>query len=309
MADYLKQSVEPLRIESPEYWDEAAFYENWSNFLQTSLGDRSHPVPLKRLRLQIENSHLYLESARNWQNMDGTSRLRAWKGLLEAFEETLKEPIPACLECGECCRRSSPTLHTEDLELLQKGAIPWNCLVTLRIGEPVYSPILEKPFLLESECIKLIEKPGTTECYFLDGSSDRCGIYKDRPVQCRAQACWDPRSAKLLAKQPHLLRKDIFGDAELLMEIISEHDRRFDFRKLEDLFTKLHETRGSNIDEVLEFLAYEEHFREFFSDQLKIPKDTMGLVFGRTFADLVPLFGFRVLYEDDGSRCLTPETS
>jgi len=64
---------------------------------------------------------------------------------------------------------------------------------------------------------------------------------------------------------------------------------------------------GQSIDAVIELLSYEDHFRHFLADQLKIPADNLGLIFGRSHAQLVPLFGFRVEKEPDGTRRLVPD--
>lgn len=79
-------------------------------------------------------------------------------------------------------------------------------------------------------------------------------------------------------------------------------------KKLSDAFAELAETNGREIDRVLELMAHEDHFRHFFAERLNIPEDTLDLVFGRSFAELAPLFGFHVVTEPDGSRCLVPET-
>ena len=91
------------------------------------------------------------------------------------------------------------------------------------------------------------------------------------------------------------------------MDLIAEHDQRCAFEKLNEAFGRLAESKGSSVTEVLELLAYEDHFRQFFRERLNIPGDTLDLVFGRSFADLLPLFGFRVETEPDGSCCLMPE--
>jgi hypothetical protein len=127
----------------------------------------------------------------------------------------------------------------------------------------------------------------------------------DRPVQCRAQACWDPSGAKDLASRPYLTRSDLFRGVEVLMGMIVEHDKRCAFEKLRAAFTRLEETRGESVDEALELLAYEEHFRDFLSQELKIPQNIMDLVLGRSFGDLVCVFGFQVAAEPDGGKCLT----
>jgi Fe-S-cluster containining protein len=226
---------------------------------------------------------------------------------MEHVTTTTDERLPVCVQCGECCRNGSPTLHLEDLELLQREVIPWRQLVTLRAGEPAYSPFDAKPFLLPCECIKIREKPGSNRCVFLDDETAQCRIYNDRPVQCRAQACWDPAPARQLSQLPYLTRRDIFREVELLIDIIAQHDQRCSFEKLSGVFTHLAESQGGAIDEALELLAYEDHFRHFFAERLNIPGDTLDLVFGRSFEELAPLFGFRVVTEPDGSHCLMSE--
>jgi len=298
---------ENLLIDSPAYWDEDTLHQKWKDFLECSISHAEITIPVKRFQLQIERSTDYLETMRCWNKMNGSARLNAWKRLLEAYESIVQEVLPVCVQCGECCRKGSPTLHIEDLELLQYGKIPWQQLVTLRAGEPVYSPFDEKPFLLASECIKIREEPGSNRCVFLNDQATQCKIYSDRPVQCRAQACWDPAPARQLSNLPYLTRRDIFGEVELLTEIIAEHDQRCSFEKLSEVFTHLTESEGRAVDKALELLAYENHFRHFFAERLNIPEDTLDLVFGRSFAQLAPLFGFRIVTEPDGSRCLISE--
>jgi hypothetical protein len=198
----------------------------------------------------------------------------------------------------------SPTLHLEDLVLLQSGKIPWDQLVTLRKGEPARSPFDGRPFVLPQERIKVREKEGLRECAFLISQIDRCSIYVDRPLQCRAQACWDPIPARDTAELPFLLRDHIFEGVEVLLEIIAEHEARCGFAVLSGTFEELSRSNGGNVQEVLRLLSYEEHFRQFVSDKFKIPARNMELLFGRSFAQMSTLFGFRVAEEPDGTRCL-----
>jgi Fe-S-cluster containining protein len=308
MAHSDNSEDENLLIDSPAYWDEDTLHQKWKEFLQYSAGESEITTPVKRIQSQVERSTEYLEIIRGWRKMNGSARLSAWKRLLEAVESLVREILPACVQCGECCRKASPTLHEEDLELLQQGKIPWGQLVTLREGEPAYSPFDEKPFFLPSECIKLREKGGSSGCVFLDDQTSLCVIYQARPIQCRAQTCWDPAPARQVAKTPHLTRWAIFEEVELLSDIIAEHDQRCSFKKLSEAFAELAENKPGGLDRVLELMAYEDHFRHFFADRLNIPEDTLDLVFGRGFADLAPLFGFQVVTEPDGTRCLIPET-
>ena len=249
----------------------------------------------------------FQETVAEWEKMDSPKRLEAWKGLLVLAENATREILPTCVECGECCRRGSPTLQVDDLEILQSGQIPWEQLYTLRKGEPARSPFDGRPFVLSEERVKIREKEGTQECVFLDSAADRCTIYSDRPLQCRAQACWDPAPAKDLVEQPFLMRKHLFEHVEVLSAIITVHDSRCSFQFLAEALEKLREADEESIQNALRLLSYEEHFREFVSEKFKIPQENIELVFGRSFSKLAGLFGYKVVEASDGSRCLTPD--
>lgn len=289
----------------PAGWDIDTLRQKMLQHMQSLLEDNESPIPLKRLRYQLEQSTIYHDVIQRWPRMDDNQRLKAWKLLLEYSDQVAREVLPTCVQCGECCRHGSPTLHLEDLELLKQSKLPFNKTYTLRPGEPVRSPFDGKLFHLLDERIKVQEKPGTEECAFLDG--DVCTIYVDRPLQCRAQACWDSAQYQELTRQPYLTRRDIFAELEVLLDLMDEHNKRCSFSQLQELFKQVEEQGEERIQPLLELLAYEDHFRRFFGEQLKIPEDTLKLVFGRSLADLVALFGFRVEQEPDGSKRLVPD--
>ena len=43
------------------------------------------------------------------------------------------------------------------------------------------------------------------------------------------------------------------------------------------------------------------------AEQMNIPEDTLDLILGRSFAELLPIFGFRVTEEPDGTKCLVAD--
>jgi len=299
------ERLDELSINHPSAWDIDRFRANWLLFVEALLKEEANLlIPSRRIRWQIEQTPAFQEVVADWDNMEGSHRLDAWKRLLLAAEGACRTILPACFQCGECCRAGSPTLHLEDLVLLQSGKIPWDQLVTLRKGEPARSPFDGRPFVLPQERIKVREKEGLRECVFLISQTDRCSIYVDRPLQCRAQAYWDPIPARDTAELPFLLRDHIFEGVEVLLEIIAEHEARCGFAVLSGTFEELSRSNGGNVQEVLRLLSYEEHFRQFVSDKFKIPARNMELLFGRSFAQMSTLFGFRVAEEPDGTRCL-----
>jgi len=304
MSDSNEISLEDASAFYPAEWDEKTVREKWIEVLKSMMEEGVILVPMKRILYQVEQTPEYRDALQLWSRIDGQARIIAWKNLLECSMRAVKEILPVCVQCGECCRKGSPTLMLDDLELLRQGKIGWDRIYTLRRGEPVRSPFKEKLFFLLDERIKVREKVGTQECVFLDAGDDLCSVYSDRPLQCRAQACWDPKHAEQLTEQPYLTRQDIFGGVELLWDMIVEHERRCAFEKLNAAFKQLEETRGESINEILELLAYEEHFRQFLAQQMRIPEGMLELVLGRSFADLAGLFGFRVEVSPDGTKCL-----
>jgi len=304
-----QKASEPTRADaqSPASWSAPVFRDNVLGYVQDLMRNPENRVPPERVVLQLTQDPDFQAVLKTWESLNGADRVTAWKKVLALAEHHAREVLPACLMCGECCRMGSPTLHVEDLELLQKGAIPWEAVYTLRRGEPVRSPFKKDLFFLLDERIKIREKPGTRECLFLDGQTQRCRIYADRPLQCRAQACWDSAPAKDLSTQPYLTRRDIFRDVELLMDVMAEHDRRCRFDQLVAAFKEMEDTQGTTVDKVLHLLAYEEHFRTFMGEKLGIPDNELELVFGRSFAALLPLFGCTVKTEPDGTRVLVPD--
>ncbi len=306
------QGTSEFSINHPSMWDTDQFRENWSAFLESLLKEEaSSLIPSRRMRFQIEQTPAFKEVAAGWGKMKDLARLDAWKRLLIAAEESCRTVLPACVQCGECCRMGSPTLHLEDLSLLQSGKIPWDQLITLRKGEPARSPFDSMPFVLTEERIKVREKEGLRECVFLNPESGDgpavCSIYTSRPLQCRAQACWDPAPARETADMPFLLREHVFEGVELLLKIMAEHENRCGFASFSSAFGELNRNSGENIDEVLDLLSFEDHFRRFVSEKFNVPPQNMELLLGRSFAQMTTLFGFRVSRETDGTHRLVPE--
>ncbi|MGC8494637.1 MAG: YkgJ family cysteine cluster protein [Syntrophobacteraceae bacterium] len=303
-----KEASSVHSIAHPSLWDIDLFEQNWSIFLDTLMREEASTlIPAARIRWQIEHCEAFLDVHSNWESIAPDQRLEAWKRLLLAAEEACRAILPLCVRCGECCRLGSPTLHLEDLPLLKTGKIPRENLLALRTGEPARSPFDGKPFLLSEERIKVAEKEGSRECVFFNSEANQCTIYSDRPLQCRAQGCWDPIPARDAAELPFLQRSHIFEGIDLLLEVIAEHENRCSFQALSEAFETLGRSRGENVEQVLALLSYEDHFRRFVSEKFQIPPQYLDLLLGRSFTRMAPLFGFHVLEEPDGTRRLVPE--
>ncbi len=293
--------------EKKNNWSVEDLKRRWTALVEGVADREEMEMPVKRLRYQAEIEASFEDIVDAWEGMNDEARADAWTRLGMSLEGASREMLPMCVQCGQCCTKGSPTLMEDDLELLQIQSIPWNRLVTFRKGEPAHSPFTDDVFYLEKEHIKVREIPGTKTCVFFDAETFDCRIHRDRPMQCRAQECWDEEPGKLLAQQPTLTRAMIFKPVELLQEMIEEHDRQFSFEVLRQLFDELKESEGETADKVVEFLAKEDLYRSFVAEKLTIPSDVLDLVFGRPLSSMVRLFGFRVDEANDGTKTLRPD--
>ena len=117
-------------------------------------------------------------------------------------------------------------MHFEDLELLQRKALAARDLYTLRIGEPAHDQAAGKVLLLTSECVKIRSVPDQTRCLFHRPAESACGLYADRPVECRALQCWDTTELLRVARLARMGRLDIVGENSTLAQLIQEHEAR-----------------------------------------------------------------------------------
>ena len=212
-----------------------------------------------------------------------------------------------CIRCGECCLRSSPTLHQEDISLLRKGVIKKGDLLTVRKGELVRDNIHEDITVTPHEMIKVKEREDEIRggCKFYDRPGKACRIYEKRPVQCSALKCWDTTDFLRVYKGPKLERKALIDDGTLL-GLIEEHDRRCSYASLEGDVKKIEREGERAIERIIDRLKFDFHLRPFISEKLGISPIEMDFFFGRPLIRTLPMFGLKAIQEPDGSFLLTP---
>ncbi len=82
------ERLRELSINHPSAWDMDRFRANWLLFVETLLKEEANSlIPSRRIRWQIEQTPAFQEVVADWDNMDGSHRLDAWKRLLLAAEE------------------------------------------------------------------------------------------------------------------------------------------------------------------------------------------------------------------------------
>lgn len=141
--------------------------------------------------------------------------------------------MKSCKQCGTCCRKGGPALHANDLNLLKKKIIPITTLVSLREGEPVFSPLSGTIEPAEKELVKL-SATNSWCCPFLQTDKNQCSIYQHRPVECKLLKCWDTAGITEIIFQNVLNRWDIIDSDNPLWQLIKLHDKECAFGMLQE---------------------------------------------------------------------------
>ncbi|MFH0822452.1 MAG: YkgJ family cysteine cluster protein [Pseudomonadota bacterium] len=213
---------------------------------------------------------------------------------------------PHCIRCGTCCRKASPVLAGEDMDLFVKGVLKPSQVITIRIGEYAHSGITDETALAEEEMIKIREEPGTTTCIFYRSNEKGCAIHETRPRQCRTQECWNPDCAEALAGLSKLDRKALLEPTGVFWEIVQRHEERCSHEEMKRVMARLGATKGRTVEDVLDLLRYDEHIREFASDRFKLESEGMDFFFGRPLKNILFVYGLAAEQQPDGTIILKP---
>jgi Fe-S-cluster containining protein len=213
-----------------------------------------------------------------------------------------------CIRCGTCCRASSPTLHPEDVVLIEKGVLPFRDLFTIRVGELVHDNVRGVLRPLSEEMIKIKEEKGGA-CRFFNASNNQCGVYDDRPIQCRKLKCWEPSDLERLHDSARLSRADVLKTRPSLAELVQNHEQRFSYAKLAEVVEEYRKSGRTSADRLIHLLRHEFAFRPFVVDRASIPRESLDFLFGRPFIQTIRMHGLAVEPGDDGVLILRPVNS
>lgn len=136
------------------------------------------------------------------------------------------QELTTCQRCGTCCTKGGPALHADDLPLIQDHRLDFSDLITIRLGEPVFSPLVNKIEPSRTELIKVSGQNDSWTCRFFSPKENGCEIYRHRPLECRLLQCWAPSALTSVIYQECLTRKAIMPvDDELaaLVDLQEEH--------------------------------------------------------------------------------------
>jgi len=258
------------------------------------------PDCFAELLAEVQQDECYLSLQRSWDRFDAAQRQRGWQQLRSFMVQAAYRRRPYCIRCGECCRRSTPSLHPEDVDLLQQGVILPGQLYTLRKGELVNFNLAGRLARLPVELIKVKQQQGTTQCIFYQADRGRCAIYQHRPLQCRVQACWDPGQLERLWQRRKLSRRDLFQQNREVLNLLQSHEERCGVEQLYLACQRFRETGGrQGGEQLLAMLQADAHWRASFAESLPQRAAEMDFLFGRPLMELIKVFSLEAA---DGSE-------
>ncbi|MDX9786882.1 MAG: YkgJ family cysteine cluster protein [Desulfobacterales bacterium] len=194
-----------------------------------------------------------------------------------------------CRQCGTCCRKGGPSFHLSDKHLIDSGKIPARFLFTLRCGELAHENIQGKVAPVTTDLIKIKGKNGTWTCVFLNEETNQCGIYENRPAECRALMCWDPCDIKAIYHHQRLTRKDLLQNVTGLWELVKTHQARCDYGVILDLIQKIRNRSNRTLhNQLKEMIAYDTQIRTLATERSGINKELTDFLFGRPLTTTLP---------------------
>ncbi|WP_035075223.1 YkgJ family cysteine cluster protein [Maridesulfovibrio zosterae] len=200
-----------------------------------------------------------------------------------------------CKQCGICCRKGGPALHTEDLPLIiDDKAIDLTDIVTLRKGELAFDQPESTVVPLAEEILKIKGAGGEWTCKFLALSSNVCRIYKSRPLECQLLFCEDPDPLLKIYDKGRLTRRNILPEGHPVLEIIDEHDKKCFPSKMaqlaSDILADWNDSENLKSD-LREMLIYDKSIRELVTEKSGLPAESMDFFFGRPMHRVLAGYG------------------
>lgn len=124
-------------------------------------------------------------------------------------------------------------------------------------------------------------KTGWT-CLYWDEQGHSCGIYPDRPIECRALTCWDTAALEAIYEAPRLTRVELLQNASLeWIELIRIHEEHCSIDRLVAWLEEAPHAEAPQIPSLREAIAFDTHFRNLTVERSRIHPDLLPFLFGR----------------------------
>lgn len=221
--------------------------------------------------------------------------------------------IHHCRQCGTCCRKGGPALHTEDAHLLTEGVLQLQDLVTFRAGELVRDTSNDSVVPLPAEIVKIAAPHGSRRddwtCRFLT-SDNRCFIHEQSPAECKALFCDDPKALLGMHGKERLDRKailELLRAPQWLIDSVEAHEARCGYAELIELASRLENEEAAR-KALVEVVEYDRAFRDLIVEKGNVRPEMLDFLFGRPLLYTVIMFGIDARTNADGSITLVQTT-
>lgn len=210
----------------------------------------------------------------------------------------------SCKRCGTCCQKGGPSLHREDLPLVDSGQIPGRCLVTIRQGELAWDNVRGILAALPREIVKIKGRSGGWTCRFYEKAARGCRIYDYRPLECRVLNCRDTRWIERVYATDRLTRQDLLSSIQGLWDLVEDHEQRCSYASLDAWVREgSHGRRPKQETAILETLRFDSHVRRLAVEKGRLDAGMLDFIFGRPLTDTIKMFDLK-LVKEKGSYAL-----
>jgi Fe-S-cluster containining protein len=211
-----------------------------------------------------------------------------------------------CDRCGTCCKKGGPALHHEDIGLLRINRLNQEELITIRKGEPVLLPHLDKPEPAESEIIKIKGRGSEWTCLFYITEKSECAIYTHRPLECSLFKCWDTADLENEAGKNLLSRHDMIPADDPILSIIKIHEEKCSLQNFDQLLAGLHNnnTLEPALADLTNLVNSDLSIRSKACERFHLSLELELFFFGRPLFKILEQFGLK-MHIINGVCCLS----
>lgn len=215
---------------------------------------------------------------------------------MESMSQKTSDQMAACARCGSCCTKGGPALHDEDFDLVDSGILPLTSLYTIRKGELAVDNVGGGLICLSSEIIKIKTHINSTACMYFDGSSNSCGVYDGRPVECRVLECWNTGPVENMYVRDRLTREGVLKNILWLLDLMHTHEAECAIDIVQGLVERREKGDPAAGPRLSELVRYDLHYRELLAEKGGLPSGMMDFLFGRPLVETIPRqFGVKVV--------------
>lgn len=211
--------------------------------------------------------------------------------------------ISRCRRCGTCCLKGGPGLHLDDQELVASGRIALTDLFTIRQGELAFDNITGTIAPAVTDIIKINgAETSRHRCIYYQGKDGGCGIYDDRPAECRALNCWDTQQIEALYNCRRLTRRHLLSRVQGLWSLVQEHQERCDYAYLAELAAELKRMTSLSgpQSKLLEMICYDDSLRQLTVERSGLDPQMLPFLFGRPLSFTIQMFQLKMVRSDNG---------